>query len=439
MLIIDGFAKGKSVLARQPSAEFSTSSPALNARIKHVFGRDLTPEQAVREIIDDVRAKGDSILFEYTAMIDGVKLHALEVSKAQIKAAYKEVDAELVDALKLAAKRIRAFHVAQKRKFSSKRDASGSGWIVRPLERVGLYVPGGTARYPSVVLMTAVPARTAGVKEIIMATPPARDGKVPAATLVAADIAGVDRVFSLGGAQAIAALAYGTDTVPRVDKICGPGNIFVVLAKRMVYGVVDIDSLPGPSEVLIIGDDTTDAGFCASDLLAQAEHDAMSTSILVTPSRKLADAVNRELTKQLATLSRSAIATESLECNGRIIVVDNMDEAIDLSNLYAPEHLCLLMDNAADYIDRIENAGCIIAGKYATVAYTDYVAGPSHVLPTGGTARFGSPLNITDFLKIIDVVNVTKSDLQKLGKAVTIIARAEGLDAHAKAVERRLK
>ncbi|MBI2829561.1 MAG: histidinol dehydrogenase [Chloroflexi bacterium] len=439
MKIIEGFKKGKALLSRQPSAEFYSVSPSLKARIKKVFGQELTPEQAVRQIIDDVRVKGDAALRDYTSRIDGVELASFEVSKKRLKAAYREVNPELIAALKLAARRIRSFHVAQKRKLNSKFISPGLGWLVRPLERVGLYVPGGTASYPSTVLMTAVPARVAGVKEIVLVTPPSAKGEVPAVTLAAADIAGVGRVFSLGGAQAIAALAYGTESVPKVDKICGPGNIFVVLAKQMVYGSVDIDSLPGPSEVLIIGDDSTSPEYCASDLLAQAEHDAMASAILVTPSRKLANAVNKEVEQQLQGLSRRPIAAEALESNGMIIVVDKIEQAFELANLYAPEHLCLMMDNASDYLDRVQNAGCIIAGRSATVALSDYVAGPSHVLPTGGTARFGSPLNVSDFLKLIDVVNVDEIDLSKLGPTTATIARAEGLEAHARAVERRVR
>ncbi|MBI4296738.1 MAG: histidinol dehydrogenase [Chloroflexi bacterium] len=439
MKIVEGFQKGKALLSRQPAAAFYSVSPTLKARIEKVFGQELTPEDAVRRILDDVQTNGDAALRDYTSRIDGVVPSSFEVSLKQLKAAYREVSPELVSALRLAARRIRSFHVAQKRKLSSKFVRPGLGWLVRPLERVGLYVPGGTASYPSTVLMTAVPAKVAGVKEIILTTPPSAKGEIPAATLVAADIAGVDHVFRLGGAQAIAALAYGTESVPKVDKICGPGNIFVVLAKKLVYGTVDIDSLPGPSEVLIIADDTANPEYCASDLLAQAEHDAMASAILVTPSRKLADAVNKEVEKQLHTLSRRPIATEALESHGMIIVVSHVEQAFELANLYAPEHLCLMIENAQNNLDRVQNAGCIIAGRNATVALSDYIAGPSHVLPTGGTARFGSPLNVSDFLKLIDIVNADQTDLKELGRAAAIIARAEGLEAHARAVERRMK
>jgi histidinol dehydrogenase len=309
---------------------------------------------------------------------------------------------------------------------------------MRPLERVGVYAPGGMAAYPSTVLMTAIPARVAGVKEVILATSPRAAGLVPPATLVAADIAGVDRVFSIGGAQAIAALAFGTESVPRVDKICGPGNIFVVIAKKLVYGVVDIDGLPGPSEVLIVADDTADPEHCAADLLAQAEHDPLASAVLVTTSPRLAAEVMQVLERQLEDLPEKAIAAESLRDRGKIVVVAGIDEAVDLANLYAPEHLCLMLAGAAGYVDRITSAGCVFIGGRSTVVLGDYVAGPSHVLPTGGTARYGSPLGVSDFVKSMNLVNLDQADLSELGQAAAIIARAEGFEAHARAVEKRL-
>ena len=310
---------------------------------------------------------------------------------------------------------------------------------MRPLERVGVYVPGGTASYPSTVLMTAIPARVAGVREIILVTPPRGEGMVPAPTLVAADIAGVDRIFSVGGAQAVAALAFGTESVPRVDKICGPGNIFVTLAKKLVYGVVDIDGLQGPSEVLIIADDSADPAYCAADLLAQAEHDPLASAILVTTSRRLAGEVEREVERQSEDLSRQATIKECLENRGVIAVVDNLDEAIKLANLYAPEHLYLTVKDANYFIDKITNAGCVVVGRNSTVVLGDYVAGPSHVLPTGGSARFSSPLNILDFIKLTSLINVAESELKELGPAAVTIASAEGFDAHARAVAKRLE
>ncbi|MQY55387.1 MAG: histidinol dehydrogenase, partial [Dehalococcoidia bacterium] len=315
----------------------------------------------------------------------------------------------------------------------------GLGQIVRPLERVGIYVPGGTACYPSTVLMTAIPARVAGVEEIILTTPPGEGGEVPKATLVAADIADVDRVFKVGGAQAIAALAYGTESIPRVDKVCGPGGLFVTLAKRMVYGAVDIDGLYGPTETVILADDSATPAHCAADLLAQAEHDLLATAILITTSSRLAQEVDREVARQLEGLERVQIAHRSLEERGHIIVVADMEQAIELINLYAPEHLSLMVRDASSYIEKIRNAGAIFIGENSPEVLGDYVAGPSHVMPTGGTARFSSPLGVSDFLKLTSIVSLSDGDLQKLGPAAATIARVEGLTAHARAAELRLK
>jgi histidinol dehydrogenase len=424
--VIKGFAPAKQALSRPIPAEFYSVSPAVKKGLKKKFGTD-DPEQAVRKIINEVRDRGDRALFDLTLKIDGIKLATLEVSKEQIANAYQKVDEALVSALKLAAGRIEAFHRVQKNNVWHEIAGAESGQLIRPLERVGIYIPGGTASYPSTVLMTAIPARVAGVKEIILVTPPKSDGAVPAATLVAADIAAVDCVFSVGGAQAIAALAYGTESIPRVDKICGPGNIFVVLAKKLVYGAVDIDGLQGPSEVLIIADEKGNPEYCAADLLAQAEHDPLASAILITTSPRFAEEVNKQVVKQLKSLSRQAIAAESLD-RGIIAIVDNLDEAVELANLYAPEHLLLMVENAVAYLDKISNAGCVIVGRDATVVLGDYVAGPSHVLPTGGTARFSSALNITDFIKFINTITVDKAGLKKLGKAASVMARAEGFD-----------
>ena len=437
MKIIKSFSPAKTALSRQiPTASYPVS-PALKRELKRMFGTD-DPEQAVKQIVSDVQEGRDRALFDLTLKIDGIKLTSLEVDRRQIASAYREVDKELVSALKLAAERISSFHKAQKKNIWHEVAGTDLGQLVRPLERIGVYVPGGTASYPSTVLMTAIPARVAGVNEVILVTPPRLNGAVPPATLVTADIAGVDRVFCIGGAQAIAALAFGTESIPKVDKICGPGNVFVVLAKKMVYGVVDIDGLQGPSEVLIIADETANPEYCAADLLAQGEHDPLASVILITTSQRFADEVNREVTQQLEDLSRRAIAAESLS-KGIIAVVANVDEAVELANLYAPEHLCLMIKDAASYVDRISNAGCIFVGENSTVVLGDYVAGPSHVLPTGGTARFSSPLNVSDFIKFINVVAVGEADLKRLGQAASVIAKAEGLDAHARAVEKRLK
>ena len=439
MIVVEGFQSAKSALARRATTEFPPVPPALSRRLREVFGVEIEPEQAVRQIIDEVRSRGDAALINYTLKIDGIELTSLEVSKEQIADAYQKVDKELVSALKLAAGRISSFHTAQRDGIWRGVTGQGLGQLIRPLERIGVYVPGGTACYPSTVLMTAIPARVAGVSEIILATPPGRNGSVSPPTLVAADIARVDRIFCVGGAQAIAALAFGTESIPRVDKICGPGNIFVVLAKKQVYGVVDIDGLQGPSEVLIIADETANPQYCALDLLAQAEHDPLASAILITTSPELADEVGREVEQQLKGLDRQAIAAESLTNRGMIVVVANVDEAIQLANLYAPEHLCLMVNKAASYIDKVSNAGCIVIGENPTVVLGDYVAGPSHVLPTGGTARFSSPLNVTDFIKFTSLVSVDEASLKELGQAAATIARAEGFDAHARAMEKRLE
>lgn len=423
MKIIEGFEAAKSILSRQVS--------------KEVLGGDVR-EKEVRKIIEEVRNRGDAALFGYTEKFDGVRLTSLEVDKSEIAGAYDTVDSELLAALQLAAERIRAFHIAQKDSIWHEVSQAGLSQLIRPLQRVGVYVPGGTAAYPSTVLMTAIPARVAGVCEIIMVTPPQKNGSISPTILVAAEIAQVDRIFSVGGAQAIAALAYGTESISAVDKICGPGNIFVTLAKKTVFGVVDIDGFYGPSEVLIIADDKASSGYCAADLLAQAEHDPLAEANMVTTSWRLADEVNSEVEQQLKGISRQSIARESLE-RGVIAVVDTLDEAIELSNLYAPEHLCLMIEDAASFIDSITNAGCILAGRGATVVLGDYVAGPSHVLPTGGTAWFSSSLNVCDFIKFINIINTDKLDIKQLGKAASIMARAEGLEAHAMAIEKRLR
>lgn len=434
---IKGLNAARKALSRLAPVESYPVSASLRRRLKELFGTD-EPEQAVKIIIDEVRRRGDAAIFDLTAKIDGVKLTSLEVPKKELSKAYKKVDDELTSALKLAAGRIGTFHNAQKENIWHELSAGDTGQLIRPLERVGIYVPGGTASYPSTVLMTAVPARVAGVNEVILATPPGKDGSVPPATLVAADIAVVDRVFRIGGAQAIAALAYGTESVPKVDKICGPGNIFVVLAKKLVYGAVAIDGLQGPSEVMIIADDTAKAEYCAADLLAQAEHDPLAAAILITTSRKLADEVDRELKKQMAGLSRQSIIAASLE-RGLIALVSSLDEAVELANIYAPEHLYLMVEDADACLKKVTNAGCVLIGDAATVALGDYIAGPSHVLPTGGTARFSSPLNITDFIKFINTIAIGEAELKRLGKAAVALAREEGLDAHAQAIERRLQ
>ncbi len=424
MRIIEGFDKAKPLLTRQAVTS---------------LGGTPEREQYVRQIVDEVRQRGDAAIFDFTRKFDGVKLTSLEVTKDQVDRAYREVDEELISALKLAAERITTYHTEQKKKLLNENAKAKLGWLIRPLERIGVYVPGGTAPLPSSLLMTAIPGRVAGVKEIILVTPPQKNGQISPVTLAAAKIAGIDRIFAVGGAQAIAALAYGTKTIPAVDKVCGPGNIYVTLAKKMVYGTVGVDGLYGPSEVIVITDETANAAYVAADLLAQAEHGSLALSILITTSRKVADAVNLEVEKQLKDLSRRSIIAESLEKLGFIAVVDSVDKAVELANLYAPEHLCLVVKNADSYVNKVRNAACLFVGENAIEALVDYAAGPSHVLPTGGVARFGSPLNILDFVKLISIVKTDAKDIKLLGRAVMTIARAEGLDAHARAVERRLK
>ena len=422
MKIIEGFNKAKKLLDRRAPKSL-----------------EYKQEAAVKQIIDNVRQRGDKALFELTEKFDGAKLTALEVKPAQIKAAYKKVDAKLIDAMKLAAERIGNFHQAQKERALPSYTHGKTGWLVRPLERVGVYAPGGTASYPSTVLMTAIPAKVAGVREVVLVTPPARNGSISPAILIAADIAGVNRIFSVGGAQAIAAMAFGTESVPRVDKICGPGNIYVFLAKKLVYGVVGIDGLQGPSEVVVIADETANPAYCASDLLAQAEHGGLSSAIMITNSGRLAEKVTKTIEEQIKNLSRRAIIEESLANSGMIVVVKDMAEAIQLTNLYAPEHVLLLVRPNTHYEELINNAGCIIYGQQATVAMSDYVSGPSHTLPTEGTARFSSPLNVLDFLKITNVSSVGDTLMSRAGEAASTIARAEGLDAHVRAIELRMK
>ncbi len=401
-------------------------------------GADSKIESAVRQIIERVRRDGDKALLVYTERFDGARLKSLEVSAREMAAARKSVDRELLKALKFAADRVEKFHKTCLSRYGKGFLVAGLGQQVLPLQRVGIYVPGGTATYPSTVLMTAIPAKVAGVREVIVATPCGKDGKVPANTLVAADIAGVDRIFKIGGAQAVAALAFGTESVPRVDKVCGPGNIYVVTAKKLVYGVVDIDALQGPSEVVVIADSSADPSFCAADLIAQSEHDALASSILITTSPELALKVQAELKRQLARLKRGAIARQALDEKGIIVIVKTLEQAIELANLYAPEHLSLMVRKARDYIGRIRNAGCICAGQYSPVVLGDYVAGPSHALPTGGSARFSSPLAVQDFLKINSIIALDDSAIGKLGPVAALLADNEGLTGHASAIRIRL-
>ncbi|OQY18808.1 MAG: histidinol dehydrogenase [Desulfobacteraceae bacterium 4572_35.1] len=399
-------------------------------------------DETVRNIIDDVRKRGDMAVHEYTQRFDHLDLttQRMEVSSAEIEQALSSVSDDDLDALKLAAGRIGAYHRRQKQEtwLSTDEDDIMLGQLIRPLKRVGIYVPGGKAAYPSSVLMNAVPAKVAGVDELIMVVP-MPNGEANAHVLAAAHIAGVDRIFRIGGAQAIAAMAYGTATVPRVDKITGPGNIFVATAKKMVFGQVDIDMIAGPSEILIVNDGSGNPRHLAADLLSQAEHDELASAVLVTTSEKMAFAVQTEVEKQLELLPRAAIARSSIDNYGAIIVAQQLEQAVDLCNRIATEHLELALDDPFDLLPQIHNAGAIFMGHHTPEALGDYLAGPNHTLPTGGTARFFSPLSLDDFVKKSSLIRCSAAGLKRLGPQTVQIAKLEGLDAHARSVSHRLE
>ena len=410
---------------------------------EEVFARDniaSNVEPAVTAIIADVRARGDEALFEYTARFDKAELTSLEVSPAEIDEAFATVEPQFLDILREAAANIRLFHEKQVRNsFVINRDGVVMGQKVTPIERVGLYVPGGTAAYPSTVLMDAIPAKIAGCEQIVITTPPGADGKVNPVILAAAKIAGVDRIFKMGGAQAVAALAYGTQSVPKVDKIVGPGNAYVAEAKKQVFGRVAIDMIAGPSEILVVADATADPRHVAADLLSQAEHDKMASAVLVTDDADFALAVQAELETQIPLLPRAAIARASIDNNGKIIVADTLMKAIDIANEIAPEHLELCVDNPFDYLDAVKHAGSIFMGKHCPEALGDYFAGPNHTLPTSGTARFSSPLSVDDFVKKSQFTYFTKDALGKVADKVAYFAEKEGLHAHAKSATIRFE
>jgi len=435
---VKGFNKAKRLLSRESLWESFTTPPGLTAQVKQTFGEELSVQEVVDRIIGGVRDKGDKALLDYTEKLDGVLLDSLEVNRQEVIAAYDVIDKKVISALELAARRIQDFHLACGYKVGLIPLDKHLKRQVLPLQRVGLYVPGGSAAYPSSVLMMAVPAKVAGVKEIIMVSPPGKDGRIPAPTLIAADIVKVNRIFKIGGAQAIAALAFGTESIPRVDKICGPGNIFVTLAKKAVYGTVAIDGLEGPSEIIVIADEKTNPALCAADLLAQAEHDPLASVILITTSADLAEQVDKEIDMQLGKLKRRSTAGTAIGA-GMLVLVDNMAQAVELVNLFAPEHLSIMASEASAWVPKIRNAGCIFIGENSPVVLGDYVAGPSHVLPTGGSARFGSPLGVEDFLKVSNIVALDESTMRELSQAAVVIAEAEGLDAHARAMVRRTR
>ena len=430
-------------LLMKPAFDESVISEKVQARIERTFGEALSPQQLVDRIVGDIRRRGDDAVLEYTVKIDGVTLTAagMEVTAAEKKQAMAALPAELADVLQQAAANIRRFYEEQlenDRPWTSSRGTDS--WVGQrrtPLDRVGIYVPGGTAAYPSSVLMTAIPAVVAGVREVTMMVPPSPDGSVNPLVLAAAEIAGVNRIFRIGGAQAIAALAFGTATVPKVDKIVGPGNIFVTLAKKAVYGYCDIDMLAGPSEIMIVADGSADAAYVAADMLSQAEHDELASSILVTDSETVAAEVEQELQVQLATLPRAATAQTALERQGLILLVRDLNQAAECVNAAAPEHLEILTETPEALLPGIRHAGAIFLGAYSPEPLGDYFAGPSHVLPTGGTARYASVLNADTFRKTTSLIAYAPADLSAVGAAVVRLAEAEGLSAHARAIALR--
>ncbi|WHX49259.1 histidinol dehydrogenase [Paenibacillus woosongensis] len=406
-----------------------------------------SPEQnaVVKTIVSAVKNEGDVALLKYTEQLDGMKLspETLRVTEEEMRAAYDKVEPSFVAAISAAAANIRAYHARQKRNswMDLQPDGSMLGQIIRPLKRVGVYVPGGKASYPSSVLMNVIPAQVAGVPEIVMVTPPATSGKegIDPYILVAAAEAGVNEIYRVGGAQAVAALAYGTETIAPVDKICGPGNIYVALAKREVYGAVDIDSIAGPSEIAVLADDSADPAYVAADLLSQAEHDEMASAILVTTSEAFAKACQEEVQRQLAVLPRRDIAAASIEKYGVILLVDSIEEGIGVINQLAPEHFELMVEEPMAYLGLVENAGAIFLGPYSSEPVGDYFAGPNHIIPTNGTARYSSPVDVDDFIKKSSLIYYSKEALLKNGETIMELARREGLEGHARAIEIRMR
>ena len=395
----------------------------------------------VKNILDDVKSRGDQALYDYNKKFDNVSLSSLQVTEKEIEDAFNRLDKELLEVIRYSHENIVRYHTKQKRNDFLDKDTDGVilGQIINPIEKVGIYVPGGTAAYPSTVLMNAVPAKVAGVEEIVMVTPPNEDGTISDVILAAAKIAGVTKIFKVGGAQAVAALSYGTETIPAVYKIVGPGNIFVAMAKKMVFGEVAIDMVAGPSEVLIISDDSSNPVHIAADLLSQAEHDKLAACILVTTSEELAKSVAVEIESQLAELPRQEIARESINNNGRIIIAKNIEEAILISNEIAPEHLELAVMDPFALLSKIKNAGSIFLGHNTPEPLGDYLAGPNHTIPTSGTAKFASPLSVDDFIKKSSVIYYSKEALEKVKDKVILFAESEGLTAHANSVRKRFK
>ena len=420
-----------------------TKDELLGNLLKRNPGNYTEYENTVNEIINNVRENGDKALFDYTLKFDrfAVNEKTIKVTRKEIEEAYKELSDDFVEVMKKSAENIRVFHEKQKRNtwIDTKEDGSILGQRILPIEISGVYVPGGKAAYPSSVLMNVVPAKVAGVERIVMCTPPSKDGKVNAGTLVAADIAGVTEIYKVGGAQAIAAMAFGTASVPKVDKITGPGNIFVALAKKACFGHVSIDSIAGPSEILVLTDETANPRYVAADLLSQAEHDELASSILITTSQDIADKVSKEIDEFLKTLSRSEIIKKSLDNYGYIFVADNMDDAIDAANAVASEHLEIITKNPFETMTKIKNAGAIFLGEYSSEPLGDYFAGPNHILPTNRTARFFSPLSVDDFVKKTSIISYSQEGLYKVHKDIELFAKEEGLTAHANSIAVRFE
>lgn len=421
----------------------STKSNLLEQLLKRSPASYGTYEQTVNEIIEKVRSEKDDALFEYTVKFDGCEITAdsIRVTEEEIKEAYTLIDSELIEVMKKSAANIAKFHQKQVRNswFAPEEDGSILGMKMLPIEISGVYVPGGKAAYPSSVLMNVIPAKVAGVSRIIMTTPPGKEGKVNPGTLVAADIAGVDEIYKVGGAQAIAAMAFGTQSIPKVDKITGPGNIFVALAKKACFGFVSIDSIAGPSEILVLADETANPRYVAADLLSQAEHDELASAILITTSKELAEKVSEEVEVFTKELSREKIIRASLDNYGYIFVAESMEDAIDAANEIASEHLEILTANPFEVMTKIKNAGAIFLGEYSSEPLGDYFAGPNHILPTNGTARFFSPLNVDDFMKKTSIISYSKAALAKVHKDIELFAEKEGLTAHANSVRVRFE
>ncbi len=428
------------ILRRETSLEPEVP-PALQASLNRLFGEGATPDTAVTTILRDVRQRGDAALHHWTETLDGVRVASLRVDKGEIETAVSRIPTDLKEALELAASRIRDFHQRQPLPNWETNEMGGRvGQRVTPIQRVGVYVPGGTAPLPSSLLMSVIPAQVAGVPEIVVATPPGKgDGRIPDVILAAAAIAGIDTIYTLGGAQAVAALAFGSESVPRVDKIVGPGNLFTTLAKRQVYGIVGIDGLYGPTETVVVADETADPAWVAADMLAQAEHDVLATAILFTPSQTFAEKVQVEIARQMEELSRSEVIAISLANRGGIVLTADLDEACQLASDFAAEHTCIATQNPAAYVDKIPNAGGLFIGERSFEVLGDYVAGPSHVMPTNGTARFASPLNVFDFVKISSIIELDDATSAQLSHAAARIAQAEALTAHANAAKKRIK